>query len=52
MTFNSIKSDYVKKDDTGLPNTNIGVIDLETFSKDSLAYCYAIGFYSSVDEKV
>jgi len=52
ITFKSIKSDYISKSDTGLPNSNIGVLDLETFEKDSLAYCYAIGFFSSVDEHV
>lgn len=51
ITFKSIKPDYVNKSDKGLPNTNIGVIDLETFEIDSVAYCYAIGFFSSIDDK-
>jgi hypothetical protein len=50
INFNSIKSDFKLSEDTGLPNTNIGVLDLETYEDDGLAKCYAIGFYSSLDE--
>jgi hypothetical protein len=50
INFNSIKSDFKLSEDTGLPNTNIGVLDLETYEVDGLAKCYAIGFYSSLDE--
>ena len=49
ITFKSIKADHVNSEDKGLPNSNIGVIDLETFEKDSRSNCYAIGFYSVVD---
>ena len=50
INFNSIKSDFKLSEDTGLPNTNIGVMDLETYEVDGIAKCYAIGFYSSIDE--
>lgn len=50
IDFNSIKSDFKLSDDTGLPNTNIGVMDLETYEDDGIGKCYAIGFYSSIDE--
>ena len=52
IDFNSIKSDFNSKLDKGLPNTNIGVLDLETYESDSIGYCYAIGFMSSIDDKV
>jgi len=50
INLNSIKSDFKLSEDTGLPNTNIGVMDLETYEVDGIAKCYAIGFYSSIDE--
>jgi DNA polymerase type B, organellar and viral len=50
ISFNSIKSDFKLSEDKGLPNTNIGVLDLETYEDDGIAKCYAIGFYSSLDE--
>lgn len=51
IAFKSIKPDYVDKSDKGLPDSSIGVIDLETFEMDSVGYCYAIGFFSSIDDK-
>jgi hypothetical protein len=50
INFNSIKSDFKLSENTGLPNTNLGVLDLETYEDDGIAKCYAIGFYSSLDE--
>ena len=50
INFDSIKDDYKMKDDTGLPNSNIGVLDLETFEEDSISSCYSIGYFSAVDQ--
>lgn len=50
IKFDPIKNDLKEKVDKGLPNSNIGVLDLETYERDSIAYCYAIGFYSVKDE--
>jgi DNA polymerase family B len=50
INFSSIKSDFKLSEDTGLPNTNLGVLDLETYEDDGISKCYAIGFYSSLDE--
>nr|AAO37819.1 DNA polymerase [Blumeria hordei] len=44
-----IVNDYKMKW-SAIPNTNIGVLDLETYEDDSMSYCYSIGFYSAVDE--
>ena len=50
ISFESIKGDYNQKVDTGLPNSNIGVLDLETYEEDSIANCYAIGYFSVMDK--
>lgn len=50
IKFDSIKNDFKEKEDKGLANSKIGVLDLETYEQDSVAYCYAIGFFSSEDE--
>ncbi|KAF2647099.1 hypothetical protein K491DRAFT_344351 [Lophiostoma macrostomum CBS 122681] len=34
-----------------VPNINIGVLDIETYEDNGLAKCYAIGFYTSLDDK-
>lgn len=52
INFDSIKNEFKSKEDKGLPNSNIGVLDLETYEKDSKSYCYGIGFYTSIDNKV
>jgi hypothetical protein len=43
---------WVESKETGLPNTNIGVIDLETYEEDSIGKCYAIGFYVGGEKSV
>jgi hypothetical protein len=45
FNLDSIKSDFKVSKDTGLPNTNIGVFDLETFiDNDGVGKVYALGF--------
>lgn len=50
IKFDSIKNDFKSSVDKGLPNSNIGVLDLETYEHNSIAYCFAIGFKSSIDD--
>lgn len=50
IKFDSIKNDFKSKEEVGLPNSNIGVLDLETYEDGSIAHCYAIGFKSSIDD--
>lgn len=43
---------YTVKDQSWLPNTNIGVIDIETYlKKDGLYAIYALGFKTNLDPK-
>jgi len=55
ITFDSISSDFRKisgknESKNWIPNTNIGVLDLEAYTDDnSLAKCYAIGFLTNKD---
>jgi len=55
ITFDSIRSDFRKisvknESNNWIPNTNIGVLDLEAYIDDnSLAKCYTIGFLTNKD---
>lgn len=51
ISFDSIKSDFKVSNDKGLPNSNIGTIDLETYEDNGESKCFAIGFYSNMNEK-
>jgi hypothetical protein len=50
VKLSPIKPDVKHKSDKPLPNPNIGVLDLETYDHDSLAYCYAIGFKTNLED--
>lgn len=48
IEFKSININFKKKDRINV-NENIGTIDLETYNVDNMSKCYAIGFYTGID---
>lgn len=51
MYLPPIKSEFKRDFTTAIPNLYIGVLDIETYEDNGLAKCFAIGFYTYIDEK-
>lgn len=50
LAISPIKSEYYINSESSVPNTNIGVLDLETYEDNGVAKCYCIGFLTNLDK--